>query len=187
MRTLCILAALAVTGCDIKPVDRSGEYLAGLSIVCGVSSLQSPQVPAPQPEPSDKCQSCDGQGWLGDGRPRADCPDCDRDGDGDNADPLPAQDAALPALGQDAPEAVAWLSALQAATYTFDKPLVLIAGDPEFANAVRDALGPDAAAFSWRMAEGERSVSVLRSRDGDALQCDATDPAEIAGLLRGLE
>jgi hypothetical protein len=171
MRTLPIIAVL-LAGCSAPLASHDGQYLSGIAVCASIAETQTPV--APQPEPSDKCQSCDGQGWLGDGRPRADCPDCDRDGDGDLADPLPAGESP-------------WLSALQAATYTFDQPLVLIAGDPEFANAVRDALGPDAAAFSWRMAEGDRSVSVLRSRDGDALQCDATEPEKIAELLRGLK
>ena len=186
MRTLLLTVAAIICGCSAPLVDHSGQYLSGIAVCASIAETQTPV--APQPEPSDKCQSCDGQGWLGDGRPRADCPDCDRDGDGDNADPLPAQDAALPALGQDAPEAVAWLSTLETAAHNFAKPLVVIVGDAEYANAVRDALGPDDASFSWRRTDGaERSVSVLTSRDADAMQCDETVPAKIAELLRGLE
>jgi hypothetical protein len=102
-----------------------------------------------------------------------------------------AQDASSsPDLAQDAPVSGAnqWLSTLQAATYTFDKPLVLIVGDAEYATAVRDALGPDEADFAWRRTEGaERSVGVLKSRDSDLLECSETEPAKVAELLRALE
>lgn len=92
-----ILAALLCVGCSPPATDYTGLYVPGLSVVCGVAEVRGPLVPEPAPEPDGVCRSCDGQGWLGDGRPRADCPDCDRNGDGDNRDPLPASQA------QDAP------------------------------------------------------------------------------------
>jgi hypothetical protein len=102
-----------------------------------------------------------------------------------------AQDASSsPDLAQDAPVSGAnqWLSTLEAAVYTFAKPLVVIVGDRAYADAVRDALGEQDVEFAWRLTEGaERSVSVLRSRDGAALACDATEPDAIAEALRGLE
>jgi hypothetical protein len=104
---------------------------------------------------------------------------------------MPAGDPLTPAApsgdaAQEAPRSP-WLSTLEAAVYTFTKPLVVIVGDRAYADAVRDALGPDEADFAWRRTEGERSVGVLKSRDSELLECSETEPVKVAELLRALE
>lgn len=47
-----------------------------------------PDNPEPTVRPPKDCETCSHRGWLGDGRPRSDCPDCDANGDGSNEDPM---------------------------------------------------------------------------------------------------
>jgi hypothetical protein len=202
MRTLCIVAALVVTGCDNKPIDYTGDYLAGVSIACGVAAVQTPQAPAPTPTPDGECQSCSGQGWLGDGQPRADCPDCDRDKDGDLDDPLPSASplasadtgtergpksqaqgmAAMPpaALGQDAPaaaQALPWRSPLLPPKF----PCVVLFGDEAWALGVYESVPAKLRErYTWQREDGEKAIAVYTADD-------AATWVEADGLLEALE
>lgn len=69
------LALVVAQGCAPPVSDTRGDYLAGLAILASTPRV----TPTPAPAPEDDCQSCGGQGWLGDGRIKFDCPDCDLD------------------------------------------------------------------------------------------------------------
>lgn len=94
-----ILLALATSGCidrrqDIKP-DR---YIGLIAVAAAVANTTQgnntrPVDPVVPDKPdgvirTEDCDTCAQKGWLGDGRPRTDCPDCDYDGDGDVNEPL---------------------------------------------------------------------------------------------------
>lgn len=74
MRAFTLLAMCL--GCASPTVP---SYLPTLAVAAGVAATV--EEAAPVPEPAGKCQTCDGRGWLGDGQPRADCPDCESEWD----------------------------------------------------------------------------------------------------------
>lgn len=72
-----LIGILCITGCI--PIDTTvvSSFVPHLSICCGVAAVAEHQ-PTPNPQP-EVCQSCGGQGWLGDGVIKLDCPDCEVD------------------------------------------------------------------------------------------------------------
>lgn len=85
------LVLLVAQGCAPAASDTRGDYLAGLAILASTPS----GVPTPAPAPDGDCDSCGGQGWLGDGRVKFDCPDCDIPWDASAAS-LPAETPSAP-------------------------------------------------------------------------------------------
>lgn len=66
---------LLFAGCLPTGPAAPQSFVPVLSVLCGVAST----APAIEPEPDTPavCPSCGGQGWLGDGTIKMDCPDCD--------------------------------------------------------------------------------------------------------------
>lgn len=72
-----ILPLMLIAGCTLPPIEVD-SYIPAISVCCGVAATTSETVPSPKPspDPSEDCDTCGGEGWLGDGQPRSDCPDC---------------------------------------------------------------------------------------------------------------
>lgn len=77
---LCVAAASVAlcVGCSTPAVDIGKPDIVRGAIALSLALHQS--APQPTPAPDDgECSNCGGQGWLGDGRIKMDCPDCDLD------------------------------------------------------------------------------------------------------------
>ena len=86
--SIILIACLLLAGCDkinTKEIEPK-KYVALVSVCSGMATLQADRPspsPMPRPTPSPNvplpkdCDICGGKGWLGDGRPRSDCPNCD--------------------------------------------------------------------------------------------------------------
>lgn len=72
-----LLAGLLVVGCTANNQEPSDDYRQGYDIA---TAALKPNDNNPQPQPGDRCETCDGTGKVGDGRIERDCLDCGGDG-----------------------------------------------------------------------------------------------------------
>lgn len=79
-----------------KPIQPN-KYRSLVIVAAATAAVSKDSDPDNPPQPDNpsnpvrrhtECPSCNYKGWLGDGQPRADCPDCDFNNDGDNDDPM---------------------------------------------------------------------------------------------------
>jgi hypothetical protein len=79
MVKLGLIACVALcVGCSTPAVDIGKPDLTRGAIALSLALYQSSPQPTPAPD-DGVCSNCGGQGWLGDGRIKMDCPDCDLD------------------------------------------------------------------------------------------------------------
>lgn len=95
-----VLTTTFISGCSrvTRPNIEPNKYINLCACSAAMASVRpnddvNPSGPDVIPDtptvrrPKD-CDTCSHNGWLGDGRPRSDCPDCDYNGDGNNEDPM---------------------------------------------------------------------------------------------------
>jgi DnaJ-class molecular chaperone len=77
-----ILSLIALAGC-IATLPSDASISADLACELARSVVQlraAPEVPDDKPKPGDKCENCDGRGYVGDGTVKVKCQPCDGTG-----------------------------------------------------------------------------------------------------------
>ena len=100
MRLLPLLLIVGLVGCRGEN-PHTGSYLAGIAIHQAMATVNSTgnspdTIPDAGPDQA-VCDNCGGQGWLGDGTVRQDCPDCDVNWEQSDPEPRQRHD---PVLGE---------------------------------------------------------------------------------------
>ena len=77
-----ILSLIALAGCIATlPSDATISADLACELARGVVQLRAaPEVPDDKPKPGDKCENCDGRGYVGDGTVKVKCQPCDGTG-----------------------------------------------------------------------------------------------------------
>lgn len=127
MQTIRYIAAILILcpilGCSrevvipqkpIEPNKYRNLVIVAAALAAVTPANSTPVDPDNPPEPNNPvrrhtdCPDCNYKGWLGDGQPRADCPACDFNNDGNNEDPMSVFGEIIKSLNaQYAAEAVA--------------------------------------------------------------------------------
>lgn len=76
---LSVMLGLLAVGCTAPTTIPTISVAAAVTEQCGPEPTPVPPGPLPLPTPGGSCPDCGGvpnPGWLGDGQPRSDCPNC---------------------------------------------------------------------------------------------------------------
>lgn len=77
---ISLLCLLAAAGCSRPPAQHNLQpWIAVTGRYALACEPLVPPAPAPTPD-SERCESCSGKGWLGDGATRLTCTDCNGTG-----------------------------------------------------------------------------------------------------------
>jgi DnaJ-class molecular chaperone len=77
-----ILSLVVLAGCIATlPNDATISADLACELARGVVQLRAaPEVPDDKPKPGDKCENCEGRGYVGDGTVKVKCQPCDGTG-----------------------------------------------------------------------------------------------------------
>jgi len=77
-----ILLLVVLAGCIATlPNDATISADLACELARGVVQLRAaPEVPDDKPKPGDKCENCEGRGYVGDGTVKVKCQPCDGTG-----------------------------------------------------------------------------------------------------------